>query len=303
MVAGARPGDHVLDPAAGEGGLLLALAGRAGGGLSLTGREAGEWAWRTAKARFSVRGMEADLGAGPSDSFSDQALSGSADVVVLDPPLGRRQVRRWLGAVPGMARPGGRAVVAVPEADLASGTTSRLPVLDLARLESVVAGPDRLRADLEAAMAVVVLSAEPVSGPVLVVDTSALARRRDTLNTFDPADLEELGPVLSTWRDEGRLVGSERLAARVVGRGDLAGGDLRPSRWMTGPGSPELARASERALELARSCGTWWTAPWHTGRPESTAGPCSASWTGWKGHGADPDQTESQQSEGSRPAS
>ncbi|MGH9063911.1 MAG: hypothetical protein ACRD0L_08105 [Acidimicrobiales bacterium] len=58
--------------------------------------------------------------------------------------------------------------------------------------------------------------------------------------------------MLATWREEGRRAPSERIAARAVDRDDMRGGDLRPSTWVAGPEAPDVARASERALELAR---------------------------------------------------
>lgn len=254
QVAGPRPGEHILDPAAGEGSLLLAIARRTRGQVTLSGREADEWAWRIARVRFFLRGLAVDLGVGPSDSLGDWSLRALADLVVLDPPLAQRQLLNWLRSVLEMLGPDGRAVVALPEAILSPGTGRRPAAVDVSRVETVVIGPDRLRPDMGVGMVVVVLRRDPSDRPVLFVDASKLAKRQDTLKTFHPGVIEELGRVLRLWQDGSTLPSSRLLALAEVSRDQvLALGDVCPGTWLRDAhDSPEVIQASQRALHLAK---------------------------------------------------
>ena len=66
-LASPEPGQRVIDPLAGEGGLLLATARCAAGSIELAGRELDPWAWRLALVRLLCHQLPVDLGAGPSD--------------------------------------------------------------------------------------------------------------------------------------------------------------------------------------------------------------------------------------------
>lgn len=140
----------------------------------------------------------------------------------------------------------------MPERAL-SGSRTQPPTVDVARLEAVVQGPDRLRADLGVSIAVVVLRAGPVAGPVLFLDASPLAQRQDTLNTFEPGATDEVATVLRTWREESRLATGHPMTIGTVPRQELAPtSDLRPSTWLGDHPSPEVVEACRRGLELAR---------------------------------------------------
>src|SRR5208283_5456230 len=92
-VAAVERRQRVLDPASGEGSLLLSVAHSEPTAL-LEGREKDEFSWALSVARLELHGVRADLS--PVPSLGGPALS-PADVVVLDPPLdNRREFVEWL---------------------------------------------------------------------------------------------------------------------------------------------------------------------------------------------------------------
>jgi N-6 DNA Methylase len=91
----AGDGEAILDPAAGEGGLLAASAESSSASRRLYGQEINEAAWRTARQRFLLRSIDVDLQLG--DSLLDDAFPHLlVDVVVCDPPYGTKNDRESL---------------------------------------------------------------------------------------------------------------------------------------------------------------------------------------------------------------
>jgi hypothetical protein len=109
-----RPGGSVLDPAAGEGELLIWSAGRSGPEASRHGSDLDPVAWRVARIRLLLRGLPADLRL--ADTLAhDPFTGGRFDAVLVDPPLqGDTPVVDWVRYAVTHLSDGGRAVVALP---------------------------------------------------------------------------------------------------------------------------------------------------------------------------------------------
>jgi type I restriction enzyme M protein len=106
---------RVFDPACGSGGFFVQSekfiehhAGRIGD-ISVFGQESNPTTWRLAKMNLAIRGIEANLGAEPSDSFlRDLHAALKADFVMANPPFnmkdwGQPQLqedKRWKYGVP-----------------------------------------------------------------------------------------------------------------------------------------------------------------------------------------------------------
>jgi len=181
MVAAASvpAGGSVLDPACGEGALLLECASRAGGNVVLFGQELDQGAWRIARSRMLIAGVDAHLGPAVADSLREPLHSHvQVDAVVVDPPLGADApaLDRWIEFGFRHLRPGGRVVVALPLNELvhvksARRSPDRRMVSSLASLandglvEGVLVTPPRLRGDVVGPIGVFVFTRPGDGGP------------------------------------------------------------------------------------------------------------------------------------------
>ncbi|MEY4338890.1 MAG: hypothetical protein RLZ14_740 [Actinomycetota bacterium] len=178
-VAGVPQGGSVLDPACGEGELLLECAQRMGTDVSLFGQEVDRGAWRIARSQMLILGVEAHLGAAVADSLRDPLHVGATfDAVVVDPPLGADApaLDRWIEFGFRHLKPGGRVVVALPLNELVHVKSARRSpdrrmvsaVTSLAEagfVEGVLVTPPRLRGDVVGPMAVFAFSQRNDSAP------------------------------------------------------------------------------------------------------------------------------------------
>jgi hypothetical protein len=231
-VADIRAGERILDPACGEGGLLLAAHAQEPR-CPLHGRELDPNAWWIASVRHQLHGTGADLGQGPVDSLVDGAVA-QADVVLLDPPFGvgasegtsnpgRWLFDRWLGvALDGLAA-GGRAAVALPGRTVDADRRQERARVG-AHLRALVLAPDRLRADVGEEVVVWELTAEDGDGRVLVVDVSRSVDRLSARKRVEPASIDALRKFLALWRRNGVIPHkmSSQLASKVLDVDDLA---------------------------------------------------------------------------------
>lgn len=231
-----RPGERMVDPATGEGSLLLAALRQAGGRCEASGRELDEGAWRVATARLYVHGFAVDTGHGPSDALRDQMEP--ADVVIVDPPFRAAArgphggfLRQWLELSLGLVADGGRLCISLPARTLAPGRIEHGP-LEGWQVEAVVAGPSRLRPDDPESVAVLRVARSTRRRRTLFVDVARRAQRRESRNVIDPKWTSALGEDLRRWRKED--VAPVSVANRIVDSNDVvaAGGDLRVERWL-----------------------------------------------------------------------
>ncbi len=227
-----RPGEHILDLAAGEGGLLLAAADGAEGTVELTGYEADPVSWAIARTRFYLRGLAVDLRL--EKSLDGEALLPTADLVLVDPPLeGRRTYHRWLSAAAACMGPGGRAVVVLPVVSLDTSRREWREVGD--RVGIVVRATSRLRTDHGDALALWVLEDRP--GPdVLMIDASRLGRQRGQLHEVGLEEADVLRGAVRSWRSDGTAENGMHLRTATSPRTEL-----------DGAGAVALARATVRS--------------------------------------------------------
>ena len=188
---------RIFDPAAGQGGLLLAAAKAAPPGAELAGQELNEAAWRIAMLRLLVEGHDPALALG--DSLINDADPGlRADLVLCDPPYAL-QARfpadsptdsRWAFGLPGNGTadyawlqhvihhlsPSGRGYVLLPAGTLSSGGRDakiRAQLLRRGAVEAVVALPPRVAEHTAIPLALWILRAPSDTGKparVLLVD-------------------------------------------------------------------------------------------------------------------------------------
>lgn len=242
-VAGHRP-DSVLDLAAGEGALLLAIGRATPGARELRGIELDSCGAALATIRLRLHGVPATVT--PGDSLRGP-VRGQANLVVLDPPLkGTRDLTRWLERALVHLAPGGSAVVVVPDR-LAAGEAEWLGY-GRPHARTVVLLPSRLRADVGEPLSLWVLSAEECAGEVAVVNSTALGRLRGSLRVLSDTDLAALATACNPSRGTRTSLGAVRIAR--------ARRDERPRHRpedgaIFPPGSEESSHRSQ-ALQLAR---------------------------------------------------
>ena len=185
------PPSVVLDPAAGEGALLLAASRRLAEGGQLYGQELDADTWRIARSVLVVHDVAADLDRpGHSSITDDQHPDLRADLVLVDPPIGpgAPPLDLWVEHGVRHLAPRGRLVIAVPMSELVEVRASRRTanarlvgyVQQLAadrRIESVVAVPRGARRDVVGPLAVMTIVAEPMQRSI--VDTAVAQRRSD----------------------------------------------------------------------------------------------------------------------------
>ena len=241
-----QAGEHVVDPACGEGQLLLAAA-RLRGAHSFVGRDSDGDALLTARAVLMLNGIEADLGQGPTDSLAAAATLPKADLVLLDPPLGRGlHVARWLRLAADLA-PAGRVVVVLTADSLRAGRREWSTVAD--RVVAVVACPAKLRTDTGDAPAVWVLGPSN-RDTVLVVDASSPEG-----GIFDVAQADRLADAVNAWSRAGWWDPPPGVRAMAIPRReiDAAGGELRLDQMSQPSDAPDVpTRDVERTLPADR---------------------------------------------------
>jgi SAM-dependent methyltransferase len=190
------PGGSVLDPAAGEGTLLIRSARTTSAPLQLFGQELDADAWLTARSRMFIEGVDADLAQPGDDSLRrDQHRDRSVDIVLIDPPFADDAPPLHLWIEHGLVhlRPGGRLVIALPLHALVDVKVARRrPEKMLRSLVTELASgrlihcvrmlPRGLRNDIVGPLAIITLgqaATETGSGEIRVeLDTTALRRVR-----------------------------------------------------------------------------------------------------------------------------
>lgn len=222
-LAGVGPASTVLDPAAGEGTILLAAARESAGtrgAAQLVGQELDPTNWRIARSRFLVHGVSADLGEPGHDSIrADQWSDLRADAVLVDPPVTGTDpvLPLWVDHATRHLREGGLAIIALPAhaiVEVPSARRSTDPHL-AARLdwllrdglvEGIVVTPRRVRSDVVGPMTLWVVRHDP--SPQREVLVVAPLEKRTRVRTRSPDDwvplpADTVAATFETWRDQG----------------------------------------------------------------------------------------------------
>jgi len=272
----------VFDPAAGEGGFLIAAAQAMGGRASLSGQEINQAALRIARQRFFVHDIQADVKLG--DSLAEDAFPNlRADTVVCDPPYGAKPVQnvspgdpRWLfGFGPRSAdllwlqhviyhlADSGRGYVLLPagslirrgrEADL------RAEFIRRGAIEAIIALPSGTAQHTSLPLALWIVQRPSVSRnprDVLFVD----ATRDDSADSRPRLDSELVGRIANVvrgWRETGRVADEHRGFAAAAPVLELLSldADLVPARWVqrestldVGAVADEFSASAKRVAE------------------------------------------------------
>jgi hypothetical protein len=265
----------VLDPAAGEGGFLAAVAERTARRPVLYGQEVNAPAWRTAKQRFLLRRFEVDLRHG--DSLLEDAFPKlEADVVLCDPPYGLKNPFSgrtadpshwsfaasrattsdfvWLDHAIMHLSEEGRAYVLLPAGTLfrrGRDGELRAELIRRGAVDAVVSLPAGSAQHTAIPLALWILRRPGITAeqPVLLVDGAGTDGRRRSL---DPPLTKRIVDIVKRWQTTGRLNSKDHELAVAVSALELLGTDanLVPSRWVRGDttGPSERREALEHAI-------------------------------------------------------
>lgn len=276
-VAGRTHGT-VLDPACGQGGLLLSAAIHPDRlstvAEQLVGIEINPDVLRVARARFFLYGVKADLR--QDDVF--RIPSGDlpvADLVLVDPPLGMRDWgdadvyldQRWVYGLPPRnnadfawlqlaalsLKEGGRAVVVASAGSTFRGGTEgqvRRSMIEAGTVEAIVQLPGRLRAHTSVPLVLWILrtpNREPRD--VLFVDASALGTTGRSQHTFEEMDVERIAEAVRSHASHS-VVEDDEIAWAVASDTILSSDAiLDPSRYRP-VAETNIADVRLRAAEL-----------------------------------------------------
>lgn len=281
-VAGVPAGGSVLDPACGEGELLIECAERLGHDVTLLGQEVDAASWRIARSRMIVMGVVADLGHDVADSLRRPVHTArQVDAVIVDPPLGADApaLDRWIEFGFGQLRPGGRVVVALPLNELVQVKSARrspdrrmvsaVEVLaERGLIEGVLVTPPRLRGDVVGPIAIFSFSQADTADrgaevPVVMLladpkDLHSASAIDDVIEQFRSggfaagrfraplvADSVPAGSLLAVLGARMDGVGSRDWASSRVARSDLS---LRRQGQLSARAAQRLAGSTWRAI-------------------------------------------------------
>ena len=258
-----RSGGTVLDPACGQGGLLLSAATHpdqtASEEVRLVGFEINADVLRIARSRFFLYGVAADLRHADAFRIPVDELPKS-DLVLVDPPLGAQDWGdadiyvddRWIFGIPPRKNAdmawlqlavqsltdSGRAIVVTtagvtnrggPEAQI------RRAMLEGGAVDVVVQLPSRLRADTSVPLVLWILR-RPASrdAGVQLIDASTLGTAGRSQHTLDESDIERI--VASVRAHEQGGAGDPEIAW-TVGVSEIIdnGAILDPSKYRPVP--------------------------------------------------------------------
>jgi N-6 DNA Methylase len=274
----------VFDPAAGEGGFLMAAAQALGGGASLSGEEINHGALRLARQRFFVHDIQADVKLG--DSLAKDAFPNlRADVVLCDPPYGAKPVHhvspadpRWLfGFGPRSAdflwlqhaiyhlAESGRGYVLLPagslfrrgrEADL------RAEFIRRGAIEAIIALPSGTAQHTSVPLALWIVQRPAVGRnprDVLFVD----ATRDGSADSRPRLDSELMRRIVSTvrgWRQTRRVADEHRGFAATAPVLELLslGSDLVPARWVHRESTLDVGAVADEFSASAKRVDDAW---------------------------------------------
>lgn len=263
----------VFDPAAGEGGFLLAASRNAIPGVRLYGQEINESAWRIAQQRLLMHGLSATIVRGDSLA-NDQLPELRADVVYCDPPYGAvarwgegvAADRRWAFGIPAgkttdyawiqhaiyHLTDAGRAYVLLPAGSLfrrGREANVRRELVRRGAVEAIVSLPSGVAQHTAVPLALWIVCHPPAPSPspVLFVDASTDAARVE--GSVDEKVKAEIIGAIAHFRRDGETKDGDYVRARAIPVLEILGteANLLPPRWVYDSYSIDAGR---RRLEL-----------------------------------------------------
>jgi type I restriction enzyme M protein len=260
-------GGTILDPAVGEGRLLMETVLRAGQPRSqvhAVGVDKNFEAWRRSRARFYLHGREADIRNRDALRAHPDALP-LADAIVLDPPYGlgdwgtvelyvdqRWQFGpappssadfAWLQLAVAHLRSNGRAAVLMPASSLVRSDREgaiRRRMVEANVVEGIVLLPPRLRTDISIPLALWLLrssSSPETDADVLLVDASTLGERGRSQYSLPEGSVQRLMKLVRRWRHEHEISPNDAPFAKAISRFEILAADasLLPARYASPP--------------------------------------------------------------------
>ncbi len=269
LVAGAST---IFDPACGEGGSLLlasVIDGRTHEAPTLFGNEVNPEAWRIARTRFFLYGIDAEIS--HANSLKTQRFHSGVDAVILDPPYALRDWGdaddyvndRWeFGTPPPRSadfawlqlaieplNDTGRAFVLLPTTTLSRPGREqqiRARLIDSGAVEAIVLLPARLRRDISLPLALWCLRkpcAVSESPDLLLVDASRVGTASRSTISLDEQEVEAIATIVNGWANRRETVSTVgAISTVVVGRENLVEANLDPTRYQVAikPDADEL---------------------------------------------------------------
>lgn len=257
---------RVLDPAAGEGRLLLRCARVAEQrdiAVELFGQELDADPWRIARTAALLEPVEANLAQPGHDSITDDQWPDlRADLVVIDPPVqpAAPALDRWLVYATTHLADHGRAAIVLPASAVVPVRAARKRpshalqqmITELAKrgqVEVVLLLPRRARADVVGPVTIWLIDRGAASrSETMLVDLASVLRPSRAATQPDSAD--GVSPIYVT--PVADLVTAWRAGKRLQPRPDLRARPIRPDRLLE-----DLGAAAERLEHTAsRSSAT-----------------------------------------------
>jgi type I restriction enzyme M protein len=280
-------GGTIIDPAVGEGGLLLRAASLncdSATDSTVLGVDINEQAWRRARSRFYLYGREAAI-LHESALTADVGSMPLADAVVLDPPYGLGNWGHaelyvdprwrfgppppgsadfaWLQLASLQLKPTGRAAVLMTTGSLIrSGREGamRRKMVEAGVVEAVVVLPPRLRTNTSIPLALWLLRSPdaPVNtGEVLLIDASELGASGRSQFSLPQTSIDRIVHLVSAWRKTKVISETDTPIAASVSVAEILATEvnLSPNRYRSQP-TIDVSVIREAALALRCSLQT-----------------------------------------------
>lgn len=266
-VAAPRPGQVLLDPACGDGDVLIAAAdrtaGRTGQTIALIGRDLEPRAWVICKARLGMRGLAHQLGQ-PVDSLEDDEQLGRFDRVVVEPGSSLWAAHRWLARTVALLGPEGVGVVELPIQTLGRDGRGRRVDRPVEReaaaaqghVLAVITTPRKVRPESADPVAIWVLTPEPPSRGILLIDLREPSREKSGAEPLTSEQIAFAGELIHAHRlnrplDANNAAPGVRFA--VVADPHRNGTpDYWPAEWIRDEPGSDPREAQAEALQLTR---------------------------------------------------
>lgn len=285
-LARARSG-VVLDPAMGEGGVLLMTAigdeRDDSKSMRLVGYEINQGVAALARARFFLYGLDVEVHLGDIFRVDAQAMP-RADLVVLDSPMAQKRWGdaevyldsrwtygppppgnadfAWLQIAANAVAPGGVGLVVLPVDSLFKGGREgeiRSRMVEAGVVEAVIELPPRLRPETSVSIAIWVLRSAQDARPgsdVLLVDASTLGESGRSRYSLPEEAIDRLAALVHGWKHEHRIAKQDFAIAVSVPTHRLmeAGFSLQARRFLA-PSEVDAAALRGESTDLRRRVG------------------------------------------------
>ncbi|MEV5704502.1 N-6 DNA methylase [Actinoallomurus sp. NPDC052274] len=288
-----EPGDHVYDPACGDGAFLTGAAahveerGEASQKLSFSGQTMSVRSLRMAALNSAIHDLTRDTELRRGGALrEDPSRTGNFDVIVANPPFNMRDWSRgdpkddprwrrfgppprhnanygWLQHAVAKLSPRGRAAVLMPNTAAVSANTQeygiRQKMVEKGVVDCVIMLPEQLFRSTPVPVTLWLLRNRPPgdSGHVLFIDARTLGAKVDRKHrALRPEDIDRIAGAYEEWRRTGPAYGGDEGFAAVASAEtikDLAC-SLAASRYVTAEPSAD-PDAEEKTRRLHERLG------------------------------------------------